>query len=123
MDLTEGVALASAKAGCVLLDAAANLTGGTAGELDDVEGAAHAGGVLELVINGVLGVFGREASVAFWMLERKSSLRSSSKFLFAVPDLLGIRSSNRAVGWFCLWVRFMIPVSPCGFRRRRSWWG
>jgi len=38
----------------VLLDAAAYLIKGIAGELDDVKGIEHAGGVLELVINGVL---------------------------------------------------------------------
>ena len=42
----EGVACASAVSGRVLLDAATHLTWGVAGELDDVEGAAHAGCVL-----------------------------------------------------------------------------
>ena len=50
----EGVAYACAVSGCVLLDAAAYLTWGVASELDDVKGVEHAGGVLELVINGVL---------------------------------------------------------------------
>ena len=50
----EGVALASAVTGRVLLDAAAYLTWGVASELDDMEGIQDAGGVLELVINGVL---------------------------------------------------------------------
>ena len=53
-DLIEGVALASAVAQRVLLDAAAHLTWGAGGGLDDVEGIQDAGGVLELVINGVL---------------------------------------------------------------------
>ena len=42
----EGIALASAVAGRVLLDAAAYLTWGVASELDDVEGTSGAGGVL-----------------------------------------------------------------------------
>jgi len=50
----EGVAYACAVSGCVLLDAAAYLTWGVASELDDVKGVEHAGGVLELVVDGVL---------------------------------------------------------------------
>ena len=53
-DLIEGIALASAVTGRVLLDAAAYLIESVASELDDVEGVAHAGGVLELVVDGVL---------------------------------------------------------------------
>ena len=53
-DLIEGIPLASAVTGRVLLDAATYLIKGIAGELDDVEGIEDAGGVLELVINGVL---------------------------------------------------------------------
>ena len=49
----EGVACASAVTGRVLLDAAAYLTWGVASEYDDVKGVEHAGGVLELVVNGV----------------------------------------------------------------------
>ena len=44
-DLIEGIALASAVTGRVLLDAAAYLTWGVAGELDDVKGIQDAGGV------------------------------------------------------------------------------
>ena len=53
-DLIEGIALAPTVTGRVLLDATAYLTWGITGELDDVKGIEHAGGVLELVINGVL---------------------------------------------------------------------
>ena len=53
-DLIEGIALASTVTGRVLLDAATHLIKGVASELDDVKGVQHAGGVLELVINGVL---------------------------------------------------------------------
>ena len=48
-DVIEGIPLASAVTGRVLLDAAASLTWGITGELDDVTGVEHAGGVLELV--------------------------------------------------------------------------
>ena len=53
-DLIEGIALASAVTGRVLLDAATHLTWGVASELDDVEGIQDAGGVLELIVDGVL---------------------------------------------------------------------
>ena len=58
-DLIEGIALASAVTGRVLLDAATHLTWGITGEFDDVKGIEDAGGVLELVVNGVLAVPGR----------------------------------------------------------------
>ena len=44
-DLIEGIALASAVTGRVLLDAATHLTKGVASELDDVKGIEHAGGM------------------------------------------------------------------------------
>ena len=53
-DLIEGIPLAPAVTGRVLLDAATHLTWGVASELDNMEGIEDAGGVLELVINGVL---------------------------------------------------------------------
>ena len=53
-DLVEGIALAPAVTGRVLLDAAAYLIKGIAGELDDMEGIQDAGGVLELIVDGVL---------------------------------------------------------------------
>ena len=45
-DLVEGITLASAVTQGVLLDAAAYLIKGVTGELDDVKGIEHAGGVL-----------------------------------------------------------------------------
>ena len=42
----EGIALTPAVTGRVLLDATAYLTWGVTGELDDVKGIEHAGGVL-----------------------------------------------------------------------------
>ena len=53
-DLIEGVTLAPAVPQRFLLDATAHLIESVASELDDVKGVEHAGGVLELVINGVL---------------------------------------------------------------------
>ena len=53
-DLIEGIALASAVTQGVLLDAAAYLTWGVASEFDDVKGVEDAGGVLELIVDGVL---------------------------------------------------------------------
>ena len=53
-DLIEGIALAPAVTGRVLLDAATHLTWGVASELDDVKGIEHAGCVLELIVDGVL---------------------------------------------------------------------
>ena len=64
-DLIEGIALASAVTGRVLLDAATHLTWGVASELDDVEGVQDAGGVLELVVDGVLAVPGRGPASRF----------------------------------------------------------
>ena len=64
-DLVEGITLASAVPQGVLLDATAYFIKGVTGELDDVTGAWHAGGVLELVINGVLAVPGRDPASRF----------------------------------------------------------
>ena len=52
-DLIEGIALAPAVTGRVLLDAAAYLIESVRGELDDMKGVEDAGCVLELVVNGV----------------------------------------------------------------------
>ena len=52
-DLIEGITLASAVTGRVLLDATAYLIESVASELDDVKSVEDAGGVLELVVNGV----------------------------------------------------------------------
>ena len=53
-DLIEGIALASTVTGRVLLDAATHLIESVASELDDVKGIQDAGGVLELIVDGVL---------------------------------------------------------------------
>ena len=59
-DLIEGITLAPAVTQGVLLDAAAHLTWGVASELDDMEGTSGAGGVLELIVDGVLAVPGKD---------------------------------------------------------------
>ena len=59
-DLIEGITLAPAVTGRVLLDAATHLTWSVASELDDMEGIEDAGGVLELIVDGVLAVPGRD---------------------------------------------------------------
>ena len=53
-DLIEGIPLAPAVTGRVLLDAATYLIESVASELDDVKGVEDAGGVLELIVDGVL---------------------------------------------------------------------
>ena len=53
-DLIEGITLAPAVTGRVLLDATTHLTWSIASELDNMEGIEDAGGVLELIVNGVL---------------------------------------------------------------------
>ena len=59
-DLVEGIALAPAVTGRVLLDAATHLIESIASELDNMEGIEDAGCVLELIVNGVLAVPGRD---------------------------------------------------------------
>ena len=97
-DLVEGIALAPAVTQGVLLDAAAHLTWGIAGELDDMEGIEDAGCVLELIVDGVLAVPGRGSSVAIWIPERNCSPRSSSQFSCTVPDLPGTGSTQAGRG-------------------------
>ena len=43
-----------------MLDAATHLTWSVASEIDDMEGIEDAGGVLELIVDGVLSVPGRD---------------------------------------------------------------
>ena len=61
----EGIALAPAVTGRVLLDAATHLIESVASELDDVKGIQDAGGVLELIVDGVLAVPGRDPASRF----------------------------------------------------------
>ena len=96
-DLIQGIASASTVAQCVLVDATEYLTWGVAGELNDVKGIQHAGGVLELVINDVLiSLEGIQPPIR--TPARKSFPRSASQFLYAVPDLPGTRSTQAGRG-------------------------
>ena len=96
-DLIEGIALAPAVTGRVLLDAATHLTWSVASELDDMEG------IQALVASWSWSSMAflypwKGSSVAIRTPARKSSPRSSSQFLYTVPDLPGTRSNKRAVG-------------------------
>ena len=94
----EGIACAPAVTGRVLLDAAAHLTWGVASEFDDVKGVEHAGGVLELVINGVLAVPGRDPASrsGYWSETVRRALLASSHA--RCQTCLGPGPLKRAVG-------------------------
>ena len=94
----EGIALAPAVTGRVLLDAATHLTWGVASELDDVEGVQDAGCVLGAgQAMGFLYPW-KGSSVAIRTPARKSSPRSASQFSCTVPDLPGTRSTQAGRG-------------------------
>ena len=97
-DLIEGIPLAPAATGRVLLDAATHLIESVASELDDVEGIQDAGGVLELIIDGVLAVPGRDpASRSGYRSETlRRALRASS--CTRCQTCLGPGPLKRAVG-------------------------
>ena len=97
-DLIEGIACACAVTGRVLLDAAAHLTWSVASEPDDVKGIEHAGGVLELIVDGVLPEPGRDpASQSGYRSEslRRALLASSHA---RCQTCLGPGPLNLAVG-------------------------
>ena len=97
-DLIEGVTFAPAVTGRVLLDAATHLVKGVASELDDMEGVEDAGGVLELIVDGVLAVPGRDpASRSGYRSEslRRALLASSHA---RCQTCLGPGPLKRAVG-------------------------
>ena len=116
----EGVACASAVTGRVLLDAAAYLTWGVASEYDDVKGVEHAGGVLELVVNGVF--------ISLEWVQRRD-LDTGAKLFAALGQPVLIHGARPAwdqvhssgpwddppLEWSTM------PVSSRGPRRRRSW--
>ena len=119
-DLIEGIALAPAVTGHVLLDATTHLTWSVASKLDDMEGIQDAGGVLELVINGVLSVPGRDPpSRSGYRSEtvRRALLASSHA---RCQTCLGPGPLKRAVG--CSSPRVVHDASELtGPRRCRSW--
>ena len=96
-DLIEGIALAPAVTQGVLLDAATHLTWGVASELDDVKGTSGAGGVLELVVDGVLAVPGRGPASRF-APPHGSLLRALLASSHARCQTCLTRSNKRAVG-------------------------
>ena len=80
-----------------MLDATAYLIWGVASLCDDVTGIEHAGGVLELVIDGILiSLEGIERRDSHHRTEVFSAL--GPPFLYTVPDLPGTRSNEWAVG-------------------------
>ena len=97
-DLIEGITLAPAVTGRVLLDAAAHLTWGVASELDDVKGIDDPGGVLELIVDGVLAVPGRDpASRSGYRSETVRRARPASSHA-RCQTFLGPGPLKRAVG-------------------------
>ena len=97
-DLIEGIALASAVTGRVLLDAATHLTWGVASELDDAKDTSGAGGGLGAGQAMAFLYPWKGSSVAICTPARKSSPRSASQFSCAVPDLPGTRSTQAGRG-------------------------
>ena len=119
-DLVEGITLASAVTQGVLLDATAYFIKGVTGELDDVKGIEHAGCVLELIVDGVLAVPGRDPASRFAPLHGSllrarpaSSHARCQTFLGPGPTTLPWDDPPRE--WSTM------PVSSRGPRRRRSW--
>ena len=104
------------------MDAATHLTWSVASKPDDMKGVEDAGGVLELVIDGVLAVPGRDPASRF-APPHGSLLRALLTSSHArCQTFLGPGPLKRAVGWSFPRVRSTMPVSSRGPRRRRSWW-
>ena len=105
---------------------AAHLTWSVASELDDMEGIEDAGGVLELIVDGVLAVPGRDPpSRSGYRSEgyrsetvRRALLASSHARCqtFLGPGLTSGPWDDPPLEWSTM------PVSSRGPRRRRSWW-
>ena len=111
--------------GRVLLDAAAHLTWSVASELDDMEGTSGAGGVLELIVDGVLAVPGRDPpsrsgyrSEGYRSETVRRALLASSYTLcqtYPGPGPTTLPWDDPPLEWSTM------PVSSRGPRRRRSW--
>ena len=115
-----GVACACAVTQGVLLDAATYLIKGVASELDDVKGVEDAGGVLELVVNGVF--------ISLEGIQRRDLDTGAEVFAaLGQPVLMhGARPSWDQVHSSGPWGDpprewSTMPVSSRGPRRRRSW--
>lgn len=119
--MVEGIALASAVTQGVLLDATAYLTWGITGELDDVEGIQDAGGVLELIVDGVLAVPGRGLASRFApRTEVFAALGQPVLMRGARPSWDQSQQAGRGM------ILPACQVDDAGeftwARRRRSWW-
>ena len=119
-DQVEGIPLASAVTQGGLLDATTYLIKGVTGELDDMEGIEDAGCVLELIVDGVLAVPGRDPESRFAPLHGSllharptSSHARCQTCLGPGPTTLPWDDPPR--DWSTM------PVSSRGPRRRRSW--
>ena len=120
-DLVEGITLAAAVTGRVLLDATTYLIEGVAGELDDVKGVEDAGCVLELVVNGVfISLEGIQCRDSHPRTEVFSALGQPVLVHGARPSWDQVHSSGPWGGPSREWST--MPVSSRGPRRRRSWW-
>jgi len=119
-DVVEGIACASAVTQGVLLDATTHLTWGVTGELDDVTGIEDAGGVLELVINGVLiSLEGIQSRDSHPCTEVFSALGQPVLVHGARPAQHQVHSSGPWDDPPREWST--MPVNSRGPRRRRSW--
>ena len=120
-DLIEGIALAPAVTGRVLLDATTHLIESVTGELDDVKGIEHAGCVLELVVNGVfISLEGIQRRDSHSRAEIFAALSQPVLVHGARPSWDQVQQAGRGV---------ILPACQVydageltGPRRRRSWW-
>ena len=120
-DLIEGITLAPAVTGRVLLDATTHLIESVTGELDDVKGIEDAGGVLELVVNGVFYILGRGPVSRSGY--RSGSLRRALQASSCTRCQTCLGPGPTTLPWDVPppRVRSTMPVSSRGPRRRRSW--
>ena len=120
-DLVEGIALAPAVTGRVLLDAATYLIESVTCELDDVKGVEDAGGVLELVINGVfISLEGIQCRDSHPRTEVFAALGQPVLVHGARPSWDQIQQAGRGVILPACQVHDAGELT--GPRRRRSWW-
>ena len=124
-DLIERITLAPTVTSRVLLDATTHLTWSVASELDDMEGIEDAGGVLELIVDGVLSVPGRDPPSRSGYRSKGYRSESLRRALLASsharcqtclgPGPTTLPWDDPPLEWSTM------PVSSRGPRRRRSW--
>ena len=79
-DLIEGITLAPAVTGRVLLDATTHLTWSVASEPDDMEGTSGAGGVLELIVDGeTIYICAKDAATALGYSNTNDAIKRHCK--------------------------------------------